>query len=72
MRSELVFGAMKYVANRYLLTRLAANATRKFHRPYSRIEETTSEVLVRFSQADPLGDEALVDRPAKHRLRRAA
>jgi hypothetical protein len=29
MRSELVFRAMKYVANRYLLTRLAANATRK-------------------------------------------
>ncbi len=72
MRSELVFGAMKYVSNRYLLTRLAANATRKFHRPYSRVEETTSDVLTRFSQADPLGDEALVDRPVKQRLRRAA
>jgi len=52
MRSELVFGAMKYVSNRYLLTRIAAKATRKLHRPYTRIEDTFNDVLVRFNQAD--------------------
>jgi len=73
MRSELVFGAMKYVANRYLLARLAAQATRKFHRPYSRVEETTSDVLVRFSQSDPLVHRVFDHRLAKqHRLNRAA
>ena len=53
MRSELVFGAMHHVANRYLLVRLAAKAVRAFHRPNTRIEETANEVLQRFSFADP-------------------
>ena len=30
MRSELMFGAMTYVSNRFLLTRLASKATRRF------------------------------------------
>jgi hypothetical protein len=33
MRSEPFFGATTYISNRYLLTMLAARATRKFHRP---------------------------------------
>jgi hypothetical protein len=72
MRSELVFSAMKYVSNRYLLTRLTAKATRKFHRPHTRIEKTASEVLARFSQADPLVHRGIVHNPAKHRSRGAA
>lgn len=54
MRSELVFAAMTHVSNRFLLTNVAAKATRKFHWPNTRIQETTNSVLVRFSRANPL------------------
>ena len=54
MRSELVFGAMENVPNRFLLAKLTAKATRKFHRPYTRVEETVNEVLVRFTCANPI------------------
>jgi hypothetical protein len=54
MRSKLVFGAMAYVSNRYLLTGLASKATRKLHRRNTRIQETTNDVLVRFSRASPI------------------
>jgi hypothetical protein len=52
MRSELVFGAMTYISNRYLLTMLAARATRKFHRPNTRIQDTTNDVFERFTRAN--------------------
>jgi hypothetical protein len=51
MRSDLVFAVMPHVPNRFLLTRLAATATRKFHRPNTRIQETVNEVLMRFNHA---------------------
>ena len=54
MRSELVFGAMTYVSNRFLLTRLASKATRTFHRPNTRIQDTANEVFERFSRTNPL------------------
>jgi hypothetical protein len=54
MRSELVFGAMTYVSNRFLLTRLAAKAIRSFHRPNTRIADTANEVLDRFTHVNPL------------------
>ena len=54
MRSELIFAAMAHVPNRFLLTRIAAKATRKFHRPNTRIEETVNDVLVRFKQTSPI------------------
>ena len=54
MRSELVFAAMEHIPNRFLLTRVAAKATRKFHRPNTRIEETVNDVLARFKQANPI------------------
>ena len=53
MRSELVFGAMTYISNRYLLTMLGARATRKFHRPNTRIQDTTNEVFERFTRGNP-------------------
>jgi hypothetical protein len=54
MRSEQVFGAMAHVPNRFLLTKLAATATRKFHRPNARIQETIAEVLLRFNHVSPV------------------
>lgn len=54
MRSELVFAAMRHVSNRYLLVNIAAKATRKLHRPSSRIQETMDDALVRFSHANPV------------------
>lgn len=55
MRSERVFAAMTYVPNRFLLIKLAAAATRKFHRPNTRIQETMDEVLLLFSEENPMG-----------------
>ena len=52
MRSELVFGAMIYISNRFLLTMLAARATHKFHRPNTRIQDTTNDVFERFTRAN--------------------
>ena len=54
MRSDLIFGAMTHVSNRFLLTRLASKATRRFHRPNTRIEDTANEVFERFSRVNPL------------------
>jgi hypothetical protein len=61
MRSELIFGATTYVSNRFLLTRLASTAIRKFHQPNARIEDTANGVLVRFSHANPLAGALCVD-----------
>ena len=60
MRSDLVFGAMKQVSNRFLLAKVLAKATRKLHRPGTRIEDTTNDVLVRCGCANPIADENAV------------
>ena len=54
MRSHLVFGAMGNVSNRYLLTKLTSKAVRGMHKPGVRIEDTTNDVFVRFSCANPI------------------
>ena len=54
MRSELIFGAMTNVSNRFLLTRLASKATRSFHRPNTRIADTVNQVFERFTRVNPL------------------
>jgi hypothetical protein len=54
LRSELIFGAMTYVPNRFLLVRLAAKATRSFHRSNTRIADTANAVFERFTHANPL------------------
>jgi hypothetical protein len=54
MRSDLVFGATAYISNPFLLTKLAAKATRKLHRPNTRIQETMNDVFTRFGQANPM------------------
>ena len=52
MRSDLVFEALHTLRNRYLLCQLASKATRKFHRPATRIQETMNDVLGKISDAD--------------------
>jgi hypothetical protein len=53
MRSDLVFGALSHVSNRYQLCQLASKATRKLHRPNTRLQDTTNEVLGRFQSVNP-------------------
>jgi hypothetical protein len=54
MRSDLIFGALAHVANRYQLCQLASKATRKLHKPNTRLQDTTNEVLVRFRYSNPV------------------
>lgn len=63
MRSQLVFDAMSLVPNRFLLAKLAARATRQFHRPHTRIEDTANYVLSRFGIADPMQGSKLKKQP---------
>jgi hypothetical protein len=72
MRSELVFGAMAYVSNRFLLTKLASKATRKFHRPNTRIQDTANDVFVHFSRASPIPIVRYIPQLAAIPLRRAS
>jgi hypothetical protein len=53
MRSDLVFGALSHVSNRYQLCQLASKATRKLHKPNTRLQDTTNDVLVRFHSTNP-------------------
>lgn len=73
MRSDLVFGALSHVSNRYQLCQLASKATRKLHKPNTRLQDTTNEVLVRFHTINP-GTVAPVNEAAAQRVetRRAA
>jgi hypothetical protein len=54
MRSDLIYGALTHISNRYQLCQLASKATRKLHKPNTRLQDTTNEVLVRFHQASPM------------------
>ena len=54
MRSDLIFGALTHVNNRYQLCQLASKATRKLHKPNTRLQDTTNEVLDRFKDAMPM------------------
>jgi hypothetical protein len=73
MRSDLVFGALSHVSNRYQLCQLASKATRKLHKPNTRLQDTANEVLARFHTTNPgaAGQPAsAVDQPVE--TRRAA
>ena len=54
MRSDLIFGALTHVTNRYELCQLASKATRKLHKPNTRLQDTTNEVLDRFKDTVPM------------------
>jgi len=58
MRSDLVFKALSHVANRYQLCQLASKATRKLHKPNTRLQDTTNDVLCRFHSANPEAESA--------------
>lgn len=64
MRSDLIFGALTHVTNRYELCQLASKATRKLHKPNTRLQDTTNEVLDRFKDSLPADepDEMMVER----------
>jgi hypothetical protein len=53
MRSNLIHNALDTVTNRYLLCQLVSKATRKFHKPNTRIQETMNDVLTRVGSAGP-------------------
>jgi hypothetical protein len=51
MRSDLVFESLHTLRNRYLLCQIASKATRRFHRPNTRIQDTMNEVLDKISDS---------------------
>ena len=70
MRSDLVFGALSHVSNRYQLCQLASKATRKLHKPNTRLQDTTNEVLCRFPVTNPgsmKAPETQVSQPVERR-----
>ncbi len=54
MRSDLIFGALTHISNRYQLCQLASKATRKLHKPNTRLQDTTNDVLIRFQESNPV------------------
>jgi hypothetical protein len=51
-RSDRVFDALHTLRNRYMLCQLASKATRKFHKPNTRIQETMNEVFERIAGSE--------------------
>jgi len=72
MRSDLVFGALTHVKNRYELCQLASKATRKLHKPNTRLQDTTNEVLDRFKDTLPSGEAETPVQKIQLQERRAA
>jgi hypothetical protein len=64
MRSDLIFGALTHVTNRYELCQLASKATRKLHKPNTRLQDTTNEVLDRFKDTVPMDVAAIPSAPS--------
>jgi hypothetical protein len=72
MRSDLIFGALAHVENRYQLCQLASKATRKLHKPNTRLQDTTNEVFVRFHHSSPAAATAVAESETAVQQRRAA
>jgi hypothetical protein len=51
MRADLTLMALAHESNRYLLTRLIAKATRKLHRPKTRLQDTMNDALEQFGRS---------------------
>ena len=71
MRAELTFKALARDSKRYQLCRMAAAATRKLHRPNTRIQETMNTAF-EFLGSSELTPAAAVPDPASVQLRCAA
>jgi hypothetical protein len=69
MRSDLVFGALAQISNRYHLCRLTSKGTRKLHVRKARLQETTNDVLVRLRHSQPI---PLITLQSAHFQRRPA
>jgi hypothetical protein len=72
MRSDLIFGALAHLENRYQLCQLASKATRKLHKPNTRLQDTTNEVLTRFQQTNPAAEVLTNQQQSPNQQRRAA
>jgi hypothetical protein len=72
MRSDLIFGALTHVNNRYELCQLASKATRKLHKPNTRLQDTTNEVLDRFKESVPMNESEVLVQKVQLQERRAA
>jgi hypothetical protein len=72
MRSDLIFGALTHVNNRYELCQLASKATRKLHKPNTRLQDTTNEVLDRFKESIPMNESEVLVEKVQLQERRAA
>ncbi|HLJ88569.1 MAG TPA: DNA-directed RNA polymerase subunit omega [Candidatus Angelobacter sp.] len=63
MRSDLIYESLRPVTNRYLLCQLISKATRKFHKPNTRIQDTMNDVLVRVGKA--IETDSVINLPAE-------
>jgi len=72
MRSDLIYDSLKPVTNRYMLCQLVSKATRKFHRPNTRIQDTMNDVLVRVGMAEEPEAVIVPGQTVAEPLRRAA
>ncbi len=73
MRSDLIFGALAHLENRYQLCQLASKATRKLHKPNTRLQDTTNDVLIRFHDTNPASERLMHNSPiVEDEQRRAA
>lgn len=72
MRSDLIYDALRTVQNRYVLCQVASKATRKFHRPNTRVQDTMNEVFERFAKSDHAGGIVGQNQTAAEARRRAA
>jgi hypothetical protein len=54
MRAELTIVALGRESNRYLLSQLIAKATRKLHRPNTRVPDTMNDALALFCAPSPM------------------
>ena len=63
---------LTHVNNRYELCQLASKATRKLHKPNTRLQDTTNEVLVRFKDTVPMDESDAVVEKVQLQERRAA
>ena len=71
MRFELIFAALGREQNRYLLSQLIARATRKLHKPHTRIPDAMNDALALFSASDSDAEAATLE-PALAELRKVA
>ena len=53
VRADLTLMALARESNRYLLTQLIAKATRKLHRPKTRLQDTMNDAFERFGCSKP-------------------